>query len=77
MPKNELPKFLPGRKHQMIMGHIDELIYRPLRPLVHIFFPTGRAKTFLEGKGQFFFLPQCGQKYSPSPLESSRQESIV
>jgi hypothetical protein len=54
MPKEDLPKFLRNGKHQMTMGHIDELLYRPLHPFIGVFLPTGRAETSLTGKRAFF-----------------------
>jgi DNA-directed RNA polymerase subunit K/omega len=38
----------------MTMGHIDELIHRPLNPFIRVFLATGRAKTSLAGKRTFF-----------------------
>jgi hypothetical protein len=54
MPKEDLPKFLRDGKHQMTMGHIDELIYRPLHPFIGVLLPTGRAETSLAAKRTFF-----------------------
>jgi hypothetical protein len=54
MPKEDLPKFLRDGKHQMTMGHIDELIYRPLNPFIGVLLATGRAETSLTGKRTFF-----------------------
>ena len=54
VPKEDLPKFLRNGKHQMTMGYINELIYRPLNPLIRIFFPTGGAEASFTGKRTFF-----------------------
>jgi len=54
MPKEDLPKFLRNGKHQMTMGHIDELTYCPLHPFIGILLPTGRAETTLTGKRTSF-----------------------
>ncbi len=54
MPKDDLPKFLRKGQHQMTMGHIDELIHRPLNPFIRVFFATGRAETSLTGKRTLF-----------------------
>jgi hypothetical protein len=54
MPKKDLPKFLRNGQHQMTMGHIDEVIYRPLNPLIGVPLSTGSAETTLAGKRTFF-----------------------
>jgi hypothetical protein len=54
MPKEDPPKFLRDGKHQVTMGRIDEVIYRPLNPFIRIFLPTGRAEASLTGKRTFF-----------------------
>jgi len=53
MPKENLPKFLRNGKHQMPMGHIEEITYRPLNPFIGVFLPTGGAETTLTGKRTF------------------------